>query len=71
METTTITRPKLMVKASITVMSHLSDAQVRPNDPMSKHHINFAKYIILQTNGNLNKEVDVNTLWEKYCEMCN
>jgi hypothetical protein len=59
------------VKASIVVMSHLSDVQ----HLMSVQHvvsandcINFAKYIILQTGGNLNQEIDADAMYKKFKE---
>jgi hypothetical protein len=60
------------IKASIVVMSHLSDAgflnvQVKPLD--SNIHINFAKYIILQCGGDLTKDIDVNKMWNEYSNL--
>ncbi len=50
-------------------MSHLSDAQELMNNAGNReahHHINFAKYVILQTGGDLNKEVDPDELWDAF-----
>jgi hypothetical protein len=62
------------IKASIVVMSHLSDAQeligFNDNADISKrinNHINFAKYIILKTNGDLTKEIDPDKIYEEFC----
>ena len=58
-------------KASIVVMSHLSDA----HELLFFKHlvsagecINFAKYIILQTGGNLNQEIDAKEMLAKFNE---
>jgi hypothetical protein len=55
-------------KASMVVMSHLSDAQatISSDKSESNDHINFAKFIILKTNGDLTKEIDPDKLWEEY-----
>jgi hypothetical protein len=59
----------MITKASIIVMSHLSDSQEELNMGL-KHsvnsHINFAKYVILQTKGDLNTEIDADALWEAF-----
>jgi len=58
-------------KASLIVMSHLSDAQeicsTIPKNAIL--NINFAKFIILQCNGDLNKEIDPDQLWDKFCNL--
>ena len=48
------------------VMSHLSDAQELSNPANARLNIDFAKFIILQTNGDLNQEIDAEVMWEKY-----
>ena len=58
-------------KASLVVMSHLSDVQeeVKSKDPFIGSitmRLNFAKYIILQTKGDLNQKIDADKLWEKF-----
>lgn len=59
------------VKASIVVMSHLSDAQefltgncVFAKD--AKTRINFAKYIIFHTGGDLTKKINPDQLWSEF-----
>jgi hypothetical protein len=61
------------VKASIVVMSHLSDIQeannMRLKVPQSMNAtINFVKFIILKTNGNLNQEINADQMWEAFTE---
>jgi hypothetical protein len=59
----------MKTKASIVVMSHLSDVQEhRFVDSQVNNHINFAKYIILQCDGNLNQEIDTDVLWNEFTE---
>lgn len=55
-------------KASMIVMSHLSDAQECVNTyPNEVHlHINFVKFIILKLNGNLNQEIDPDVYWDAF-----
>lgn len=63
-----------MTKASIVVMSHLSDAQeltTTTSGVKANHHINFAKYVILQCNGDLNQEIDPDTMYDKYQLLAN
>ena len=60
---------KLMLKASLVVMSHLSDAQEmisHSNSVWANDHINFAKYVIMKCKGDLNKEIDADEFWTKY-----
>jgi hypothetical protein len=60
------------MKASIVVMSHLSDAQEQNRMGNSEAirstnvHINFAKYVILQTGGDLTKEIDPDIMWDEF-----
>lgn len=59
------------VKAKIVVMSHLSDAQelaMRTSGVDVSLHINFAKFVILQCEGDLNKDIDPDAMFEKYKE---
>jgi hypothetical protein len=58
----------MKTKASIIVMSHLSDAQeICPSIPKNAIlNINFAKFIILECKGNLNQEIDPDIFWEKF-----
>lgn len=54
-------------KASIVVMSHLSDAEMC-TEIESHKHINFAKFIILKTGGDLTKEIDPEKMYEDFCK---
>lgn len=57
------------VNAEIVVMSHLSDAQELMNNAGNREanmRINFARFVILQCNGNLNQEIDPDAMFEKY-----
>lgn len=61
----------MLVKASIVVMSHLSDIQ----EELSNSHYqtvnnraNFIKYIILQCDGDLNIEINPEFAWDKFIE---
>jgi hypothetical protein len=54
------------MKASMVVMSHLSDAQEMISyvcGSSASEEINFAKYIILQTKGDLNQEIDADQMY--------
>jgi hypothetical protein len=56
-------------KAQMVVMSHLSDAQEMAAihcPHTSDSHINFAKYIILNCKGDLNQEIEPDTLWAEF-----
>ena len=58
----------MKTKASLIVMSHLSDAQEmlsHSNLVWANDHINFAKYVILRIR-DLNKEIDAEILWLDY-----
>lgn len=57
------------VSAKLVVMSHLSDAQELMNNAGNREaqtRINFAKFIILRCNGNLNQEIDADALWAEF-----
>jgi hypothetical protein len=61
----------MKTKASIVVMSHLSDIQeiVSNNLHMPQSinsSINFAKYIILHCKGDLNQEINADELFEEF-----
>ena len=58
----------MKVKAMIVVMSHLSDAQeIISYDPRSaSERINFAKYVMLQTSGDLNVEIDADEMYSNF-----
>ena len=58
------------IKAAIVVMSHLSDAEafLMLNDEMAFKHIKFAKFLILESGGDLNKvfsEDKLNEMWKQ------
>ena len=63
------------VKASIVVMSHLSDAQECIGVGMSQEtancHINFAKYLIFHLGADLRVEIDADAWYTKFCESVN
>lgn len=60
----------MKTKASMVVFSHLSDAQEQIIMGCATngiiYNINFIKYIINETGGDLNKEIDVDAMWKKY-----
>jgi hypothetical protein len=63
----------MKIKASLVVMSHLSDIQEQLNWQLTEverneiaDNINFVKFLILQCNGNLNQEIDADEMWKKY-----
>jgi hypothetical protein len=59
----------MKLKASLVVMSHLSDAQEmlsHSNPQWANDHINFAKYVIMKCKGDLTKEIDADELWLEY-----
>ena len=60
----------MTTKASIVVMSHLSDAQEEIKMGYANngviHNINFVKFIVLKTDGDLTKEIDANELWVEF-----
>ena len=61
----------MTTKASIVVMSHLSDAQEllsRSSGLEIKKRINFAKYVILKCNGDLNQEINPDKLWSEFIQ---
>lgn len=63
----------MKLKASLVVMSHLSDVQealnfLGPKDSknMIRDEINFCKYIILKCKGDLNQDIDPDQMYEDY-----
>ena len=69
-------------KALLIVMSYLSDVQQLSSFTVSQltdehdkrkvvRMVNFVKYIIMQTNGDLNIEIDPDELWKKFLERNN
>ncbi|HLO91586.1 MAG TPA: hypothetical protein VK172_10525 [Lentimicrobium sp.] len=59
----------MIMKAQMVVMSHLSDAQELIGftcGSEASDRINFAKYIILKTDGDLTKEIDPDQMYEDY-----
>jgi hypothetical protein len=68
----------MKTKASLIVMSHLSDAQETLNynnvsnyTDSIKRNINFAKYVILQCKGDLNQEIDADEMYIKFLNKYN
>jgi hypothetical protein len=62
----------MKIKASIVVMSHLSDAQeclgVGMSQETANSHINFAKYLIFHLGSDLRVEIDADEWYIKFCE---
>ena len=59
----------MKLKASMVVMSHLSDAQEMIHLPGlgdANEQINFAKYIILETRGDLTEEINADEMWDNF-----
>lgn len=65
----------MKIKASMLIMSHLSDAQEMLN--MLDDHkfansingeINFAKWILMKLNGDVNQEIDADEIYKEYKE---
>jgi len=62
----------MKTKASIVVMSHLSDAALMvgmrtPGSSLAATiHINFAKLVIFRTGGDLSVDIDPDQLWESF-----
>jgi hypothetical protein len=57
------------IKASMVVMSHLSDAQELISyccGSSASEDINFAKYVILQTKGDLNQEINADEMYKEF-----
>ena len=57
------------MKASIVVMSHLSDAQELMNDSGNREanmHIDFTKFIIIKCNNDLSQEIDGDEMWKEF-----
>jgi hypothetical protein len=58
-----------MDTAKLVVFSHLSDAQELMNNAGNREaqeRINFAKYVILQTSGDLTKLIDPNQMYADF-----
>ena len=58
----------MKTKASIVVMSHLSDATAMESEN-AKLHIEFAKWIILKTKGNLTQEIDSDVMYNEFLKI--
>jgi hypothetical protein len=65
----------MILKASMVVMSHLSDTQEQLSWELNRaeredaiKRLNFAKFVILQTNGDLTQEIDADAMWDKFNE---
>lgn len=58
-----------MDTAKLVAFSHLSDAQEMINGMCAseaRERINFVKYVILQTKGDLNTLIDPNKMWADF-----
>lgn len=62
--------PVILTKASIVVMSHLSDAALNAEiDPFkARRHIEFSKFIILKTKSDLTQEINPDELWTEFAK---
>jgi hypothetical protein len=65
----------MILKASMVVMSHLSDTQEQLSWELNRaeredavKRLNFAKFVILQTGGDLTQEIDADSMWDKFNE---
>ena len=62
----------MKLKASIVVMSHLSDAEMEIQGTatmgasVAKEHIEFAKFVILALKGDLNLDIDADKMWVEF-----
>ena len=63
------------IKALMVIMSHLSDAQEMLNmiddhkfAAVISDEINFAKFVLLKTNGNTNSKIDADKMYKEYKE---
>ena len=62
----------MLMTAKMVVMSHLSDAQesIRYMCGSSAiETIDFAKFVILETKGDLNQEIDADAMYTKFSDM--
>ena len=58
-------------KASMVVMSHLSNAQEMMNKGIplwANNYINFAKYVVMKCKGDLTQEINPKALWRTFAE---
>jgi hypothetical protein len=64
--------PNPRVKAETVVMSHLSDAQEELHMGFANagisYHINFAKYLITELEGDLDQIIDAEDYWQSFTE---
>ncbi len=59
----------MKVKATIVVMSHLSDASLEKNNVVKQLlRIRFVKYIIHKIDGNLNQDIDADKMYNDFLE---
>jgi hypothetical protein len=59
------------MSAKMVVMSHLSNAQEEIGFMVGSsaiESINFAKYVIIETKGNLNQDIDADAMYSKFLE---
>jgi hypothetical protein len=67
----TLNTHTMEMSAKMVVMSHLSDAQELIGfvcGSEASERINFAKYVILETKGNLNQDIDADAMYSKFSE---
>ena len=60
------------MSAKMVVMSHLSDAQEGIRFMVGSsaiESIDFAKFVIMETKGNLNQDIDADAMYEKFSDM--
>jgi hypothetical protein len=60
------------MSAKMVVMSHLSNAQEEIGFMVGSsaiESINFAKYVIIETKGNLNQDIDADAMYTKFLAM--
>lgn len=58
----------MKTKASIIVMSHLSDAniEININSIQAQKRIEFVKFLVFKLNGNLNQEIEPDKYWDEF-----
>jgi len=60
------------MSAKMVVMSHLSNAQEEIGFMVGSsaiESINFAKYVIIETKGNLNQDIDADAMYTKFLDL--
>ena len=57
----------MQTKALLIIMSHLSDAEEGANNSLRViHHIEFAKFLMLELKGDLTQEIDADEMYAKF-----